>query len=65
MKFSFFCQKSSTRHRKKVWTGGTPNVNKNDGVKGEAAGKKHDKKLAGEQEIPFPEGSKLWQDTGF
>jgi hypothetical protein len=28
-------------------------------------GKKHDKKLADEQEIPFPEGSKLWQDTGF
>jgi hypothetical protein len=28
-------------------------------------GKKHDKKLADEQEIPFPPGSKLWQDTGF
>jgi len=28
-------------------------------------GKKHDKKLADEQEILFPPGSKLWQDTGF
>ena len=28
-------------------------------------GKKHDKKLADEQELPFPPGSKLWQDTGF
>lgn len=28
-------------------------------------GKKHDKKLADEQEIPFPEGSKLLKDTGF
>lgn len=28
-------------------------------------GKKHDKKLADEQEIPFPPGSKLWQDTGY
>lgn len=28
-------------------------------------GKKHDKKLADEQGIPFPKGSKLWKDTGF
>jgi hypothetical protein len=28
-------------------------------------GKKHDKKLADEQAIPFPKGSKVWQDTGF
>lgn len=28
-------------------------------------GKKHDKKLADEQGIPFPKGSKVWQDTGF
>ena len=28
-------------------------------------GKKHDKKLADEQELEFPEGSKLSQDTGF
>jgi hypothetical protein len=28
-------------------------------------GKKHDKKLADEQGIPFPPGSKLWQDTGY
>jgi hypothetical protein len=28
-------------------------------------GKKHDKKLADEQAIPFPNGSKVWQDTGF
>jgi len=28
-------------------------------------GEKHDKKLADEQEIPFPPGSKLWQGTGF
>ena len=28
-------------------------------------GKKHDKKLADEQAIPFPPGSKVWKDTGF
>ncbi len=28
-------------------------------------GKKHDKKLADEQDIPFPSGSKLWKDTGY
>ena len=28
-------------------------------------GKKHDKKLADEQQLLFPPGSKLWQDTGF
>jgi len=28
-------------------------------------GKKHDKKLADEQAIPFPKDSKVWQDTGF
>jgi hypothetical protein len=28
-------------------------------------GKKHNKKLADEQAIPFPNGSKVWQDTGF
>jgi hypothetical protein len=28
-------------------------------------GKKHDKKIADEEEYPFPEGSTLWQDTGF
>ena len=28
-------------------------------------GKKHDKKLADEQAIPFPKGSKVWKDTGF
>jgi hypothetical protein len=28
-------------------------------------GKQHDKKLADEQAIPFPPGSKLWQDTGY
>ena len=28
-------------------------------------GKKHDKKLADEQAIPFPKGSKIWKDTGF
>jgi hypothetical protein len=28
-------------------------------------GKRHDKKLADEQDIPFPPGSTLWQDTGF
>lgn len=28
-------------------------------------GKKHDKKLADEQDIPFPSGSQLWKDTGF
>jgi len=28
-------------------------------------GKKHDKKIAEEEAYPFPEGSTLWQDTGF
>jgi hypothetical protein len=28
-------------------------------------GKKHDKKLADEQAIPFPKGSRVWKDTGF
>jgi hypothetical protein len=28
-------------------------------------GKKHDKKLADEQDLHFPPNSKLWQDTGF
>lgn len=28
-------------------------------------GKKHDKKIADEEEYRFPNGSKLWQDTGF
>lgn len=28
-------------------------------------GKKHDKKIADEEEYQFPEGSTLWQDTGF
>lgn len=28
-------------------------------------GKKHDKTLADEQDIPFPKGSKVWKDSGF
>lgn len=28
-------------------------------------GKRHDKKLADEQDLKFPAGSKLWKDTGF
>jgi len=28
-------------------------------------GKKHDKKLADEQDIPFPPNSQLWKDTGY
>lgn len=28
-------------------------------------GKKHDKKIADEEDYSFPKGSKLWQDTGF
>jgi hypothetical protein len=28
-------------------------------------GKRHDKKLADEQDLKFPPGSKLWKDTGF
>lgn len=35
------------------------------GLSPTCAGKKHDKKLADEQELSFPEGSKLWKDTGF
>jgi hypothetical protein len=44
-------------------------VNKNTGkIKGLSAtceGKKHDKKLADEQALRFPKGSKVWKDTGF
>jgi len=35
------------------------------GLSRTVAGKKHDKKLADEHELRFPEGSKLWKDTGF
>jgi hypothetical protein len=28
-------------------------------------GKRHDKKLADKEEYEFPEGSKMWKDTGF
>lgn len=35
------------------------------GLSATCEGKKHDKKLADEQELSFPEGSKLWKDTGF
>jgi len=35
------------------------------GLSATCAGKKHDKKLADEQALRFPAGSKLWKDTGF
>jgi hypothetical protein len=35
------------------------------GLSATGEGKKHDKKLAEEQELSFPEGSKLWKDSGF
>ncbi|MCP4664837.1 MAG: transposase, partial [Deltaproteobacteria bacterium] len=35
------------------------------GLSATCEGKKHDKKLADEQELRFPAGSKLWKDTGF
>jgi len=35
------------------------------GLSSTYAGKKHDKKLADEQRLRFPLGSKLWKDTGF
>lgn len=35
------------------------------GLSPTVAGHKHDKKLADEQNLCFPEKSKLWQDTGF
>jgi len=35
------------------------------GLSATCAGKKHDKKLADEQGLSFPSGSKLWKDTGF
>ncbi len=28
-------------------------------------GKKHDKKIADEEDYEFPEGSTVWKDTGF
>lgn len=35
------------------------------GLSPTVSGKVHDKKLADEQDLSFPENSKLWQDTGF
>lgn len=35
------------------------------GLSDTCEGKKHDKKLADEQALTFPKGSKVWQDTGF
>lgn len=35
------------------------------GLSPTVSGKTHDKKLADEQDLSFPENSKLWQDTGF
>lgn len=35
------------------------------GLSATVAGRIHDKKLADEQALSFPKGSKLWQDTGF
>lgn len=35
------------------------------GLSPTVSGKMHDKKLADEQDLSFPENSKLWQDTGF
>lgn len=35
------------------------------GLSPTVSGKTHDKKLADEQDLRFPENSKLWQDTGF
>jgi hypothetical protein len=34
------------------------------GLRATCEGKKHDKKLAVEQALRFPKGSKLWKDTG-
>lgn len=41
------------------------NTRKIKGLSATCEGKKHDKKLADEQELSFPEGSKLWKDNGF
>jgi hypothetical protein len=41
------------------------NTGKIKGLSATSSGKKHDKKLADEQQLRFPVGSKLWQDTGF
>ena len=36
-----------------------------EGLSATCEGKKHDKRLADEQALRFPKGSKLWKDTGF
>jgi len=36
-----------------------------EGLSPTVEGKRHDKKLADEQQLDFPPGSKLWKDTGF
>jgi DDE superfamily endonuclease/Helix-turn-helix of DDE superfamily endonuclease len=35
------------------------------GLSDTVEGKQHDKKVADDQQIPFPAGSSLWKDTGF
>lgn len=40
------------------------NTRKIKGLSPTCAGKKHDKKLADEQELSFPAGSQLWKDSG-
>jgi len=41
------------------------NSRKIKGLSATCEGKQQDKKLADEQELSFPEGSKWWKDTGF
>ena len=41
------------------------NTRKIKGLSATCEGKKHDKKLADEQALSFPKGSKVWKDTGF
>lgn len=53
------------RHTRKNNVISDKRTKKIKGLSDTVEGKRHDKKLADEQEIPFPEGSTLWKDTGF
>jgi len=53
------------RHTRKNNVISDKRTRKIKGLSRTVEGKRHDKKLADEQDLQFPPGSKLWKDTGF
>jgi hypothetical protein len=53
------------RHTRKNNVISEKRTRKIKGLSQTVEGKRHDKKLADEQDLTFPPGSKLWKDTGF